>query len=288
MIKRNSTGESATPEIVQFGTGRTSRSAALKQLKEDLSQGFKAIAKQEPVPLNVEKVVLPIKVQGIQPILKKAITQNQLHPRIDFIKMNKIQIRDKSDKVRNLKVLGGGCGTSVVENSFIDLQVGGEKPLAQRLGRVKTAATMINKENTTNVLSTTSTSALFKSSNYGHQFGAKKGGLNNLAENFQTLNITNQNKALKPVTTNQQQLPSSNQKFLYEPAKFSNRDIRIWEQSRGRKWYDLSPKSRKMANQELEIIKAEQPNIIIGVPNVLNQSTTIKINHQQTTAKARI
>lgn len=44
--------------------------------------------------------------------------------------MNKIQIRDKSDKVRNLKVLGGGCGTSVVESSFVDLQVGAEKPLA--------------------------------------------------------------------------------------------------------------------------------------------------------------
>jgi len=72
-----------------------------------------------------------------------------------------------------------------------------------------------------------------------------------LAENFQSLNITNKKPAISQMN---QTMPTSKQ-FLYEPAKYGTRVIKKWQEQSGQNWYKLSPNSRKQANQDLELLQ---------------------------------
>jgi hypothetical protein len=111
------------------------------------------------------------------------------------------------------------------------------------------------------------------------------------------LSITNHNTAYKdpkggfakpaqPWSLNQKlnaqpaaptKVPSDSHHFLYEPSQFSYRLIRQWEAQSGKVWRQLSPKSRGLANKDLELLQsAKQANI----SNDHNQSTVMHHNVQ--------
>ena len=115
--------EDADLPIPDQGRKMLKREQAETQTQPRASAGRRS----KSAPLLTEALVPKEAVvcKGIQPILKKPA----LGARIDYIKMNKLQIRDKSQQVRTLKAN---------ESSFVE-------PIAPaKLVRVRTA---INKEN---------------------------------------------------------------------------------------------------------------------------------------------
>ena len=45
---------------------------------------------------------------------------------------------------------------------------------------------------------------------------------------------------------------STSSRMLYEPPKYSARDVRKWEKLSGKSWYNLNCHERQQANSEME------------------------------------
>ena len=110
--------------------------------------------------------------------------------------------------------------------------------------------------------SAANTTDLMDNNAIGEAATSKKLAASQSETDFQTFNGAKPYEKPSPMGKS-----SANAKtFLYEPPLASSRTIRAWENDTGRKYYDLSPSSRREINQALK----GQSTVLMNTVNLQN------------------